>query len=189
LRIEIVKYPNDEDWLIVRNHALFTRRKSTDKVPDEKLKLKFLLSEHSPIYDLRFVVNFFDIPSWITVHYVRHHEGFIPFISSQRNDIQHEYDRKKAPQDTLVNMRFSGNAEAILNISRKRLCHRASSETRSVWMEFLNELQKYCPELEKCCVPQCVYRNGICPEVFEPCGYNKTETFLYKQEKYLKLFE
>jgi hypothetical protein len=132
--------------------------------------------------------NFYDVPSWVTVHLIRHHEGFQPFISSQRNDIQHEYDRRKAPQDTLINMRFSANAQAIINISRKRLCNKASKETKQLWHDFLKELETVFPEIIPFCVPECVYRNGICPEVFGSCGYNKTDWFCEKTSEYRELF-
>jgi hypothetical protein len=119
---------------------------------------------------------------------VRHHEGFQPFIISQRNDIQYEYDRCKAPQDTLINMRFSANAQAIINISRKRLCNKASKETKQLWGDFLCELNFVFPEIIPFCVSECVYRNGICPEVFKSCGYNLTDWFCEKTSEYRNLF-
>lgn len=188
MRIEIIKYPTDEDWLLVRNSALFTHRKSSDKTPSSSLRMKYIASEHSPIRDLIVVANFYDIPSWVSVHLIRHHEGFQPFISSQRNDIQHEYDRNSARQDVPVNMRFSANAQAIINISRKRLCNKASKETHELWDNFLVELNFVFPEIIKFCVPECVYRGGVCPEVFGCCGYNKTKIFDVKLSRYKTLF-
>ena len=52
-----------------------------------------------------------------------------------------------------------------------------------MWKEFLNELKIHEPELVSVCVPECVYRGGICPE-FKSCGWNKTEEFKYMLEKY-----
>jgi hypothetical protein len=37
-------------------------------------------------------------------------------------------------------------------------------------------------------VRECVYRNGLCPEMFT-CGYNKTEAFKEELREYLKGFE
>lgn len=37
-------------------------------------------------------------------------------------------------------------------------------------------------------VKECVYRNGLCPEIFS-CGYNKTEAFKEELKEYLNGFE
>jgi hypothetical protein len=189
LEIKIVDYPTEQDWIRMRNNALFTQRKSSDKSVSSKLKTKFLLSEHSPIYTIRWTVEFYDIPYWTSNQIVRSHEGFTPFVSSQRNDIQYKYDRRKAPQDANVNLRFDGNAEAIITISKKRLCLTASSETRVIWEKFIDELKKVSLELANLCVKPCVYRNGICPEVFSDCKYNCTKKFIKEVEEYRNIFE
>jgi hypothetical protein len=85
-------------------------------------------------------------------------------------------------------MRFSANAQAIINISRKRLCGKASHETSVLWQSFLDELEKVFPEIIPFCVPECIYRNGICPEVFKSCGYNKTSKFQDNSKNYKKMF-
>jgi hypothetical protein len=189
MKVEIIKYPTDEDWIIAHNNALETQRKYSEKVPSSKLKMKYILSEHSPIRSLDFVWRWIDIPYWVAVHIRTHWNGIDHYISSQRNDIQFEYDRRKAPQDEMVNHRCSGNAQAILTISKARKCINASLETRQAWQLFLDTLQPYAPELVSACVKPCVYRNGICPELFKPCGFNQTEKFMYEQDNYLSLFE
>lgn len=185
MEVRIVNSPTDQDWLNVRNDALFTQRKSTDRVPSSELKKKFLISEHSPIRDLKVVWEWIDIPYYVSVHFSRHHQGVEHFVSSQRNDIQKKYDRRSAPQSSPVNHKCTANTQAILNISRARLCLVASPETTKAWRLFLEELYKYEPELVQLCVKPCVYRNGICPEVFKPCGYNKTEHYKKTQEMYI----
>lgn len=37
-------------------------------------------------------------------------------------------------------------------------------------------------------VRECVYRNGMCPEMFT-CGYNKTQAFEEELKEYIKGFE
>lgn len=37
-------------------------------------------------------------------------------------------------------------------------------------------------------VPECVYRNGLCPEI-KSCGYNKTEKFKKELEYYKDIDE
>lgn len=184
MKVVIVNAPTDQDWLNVRNDALFTQRKSTDKAPSSELKKKFLISEHSPIKDIFVRWEWYDVPYWIAMHFRTHGIGIVPFISTQRNDVQDLYDRRKAPQDALVNYRATANMLEILHISRARLCLVASPETTKAWTMFLQELYYHEPELVQLCVKPCVYRNGICPEVFKPCGYNKTEHYKKYQKAY-----
>lgn len=187
MEVRLIKHPTDEDWLIARNNALTTQRKESSIVPSSKLKTKFLFSEHSPIRSLEFIWEWINLPSWVSVHFVRHHEGIAHFVSSQRNDIQFEYDRKKAPQDSPVNHRCVASAQAILNISKARKCTNASIETRQAWQMFLDTIQPVAPELVSLCVKPCIYRNGICPEVFKTCGFNKTEKFQSEMQAYLNI--
>jgi hypothetical protein len=190
--ITIIDFPTDADWIRMRNNALSTQRKENNSLVSSSLKIKFLVSEHSPIYTLHWTVEFLDIPYWVSNQLVRSHEGFVPFVSSQRNDIQKDYDRRKAPQDSPVNLRFEANAAGIISISRKRLCLTASNETRKLWESFLFELKKVSPEIVYLCVKPCVYRHGICPELFSKCRYNSSEKFnneIYEYEKFFKLPE
>jgi hypothetical protein len=190
MKINIIDYPTDDDWTRVRNNALFTQRKDSVHPPTSELRTKFLVSEHSPIYTLHWTIEILDIPSWTSNQFVRSHEGFVPFVSTQRNDKQNEYDRRKAPQDAPVNLRFEANAEGILLMSRKRLCFTASNETRIIWENVIEELKKVSPELAELCVKPCIYRRGICAEVFSTCRYNQSPNFvseLAKYEKYFKL--
>ena len=56
----------------------------------------------------------------------------------------------------------------MINISKKRLCHQASDETRLVWERVIEELYKVEPLVAYVCVPEC-FRSGGCPEM-KPCG-------------------
>lgn len=184
VKIKIIYTPTDQDWLRVRNNALTTQRKKSNKIPVSELKKRFLISEHSLIRDLKVVWEWIDLPYYVSVHLVRHHQGIEHYVSSQRNDIQKMFDRRMAPQSSPVNHRCVANAQAILNISKTRLCLNASPETTKAWTMFLQELYYHEPELVQLCVKPCVYRNGICPEVFKPCGYNKTEHYKKYQKAY-----
>lgn len=85
----------------------------------------------------------------------------------------------------MVNHECEGNAQAIINISRKRLCNCASPETREAWKLFLDEVVKPNePELYSVCVKECIYR-GFCPE-FKSCGYHKTEAYKKELQEYRK---
>lgn len=76
------------------------------------------------------------------------------------------------------------NAEEIVNISRVRLCAKASVETRSVWRALINALRECDPDLFSFCVPACIHQ-GFCRER-SSCGYYKHEQ---AREDYLKNFE
>ena len=75
------------------------------------------------------------------------------------------------------------DAQAIINISKVRLCNQAHVETKRAWLAALEEIVKIDPELYLACVPQCVYR-GFCPE-FKPCGYVNTEGYKAYRENYI----
>lgn len=186
--VNLIRYPTDKDWLLIRNLALSTRRGISEKTPSSKLKSKFLSTEHSPIRGLHFVWEWIDLPYWVSVHFSRHNVGISHYVSTQRNDVQKEYDRKKAPQDSPVNHTCYANAQAVINISQARLCFTASNETREAWQLFLNSIKEIAPELYKLCVPHCIYRNGICPELFSDCRYNTSEIFNNKLKEYNKNF-
>ena len=170
-----------KNWLDIKNAALNTVGKESTKEPTSDWKRRILLAEHSPIRKLRISAKWIGLKSWISVHFVRHKIGIEHFVSTQRDD-RTEVDRNKAPQDTLVNHEFDADAQAVINISRKRLCFKSHKETRMEWMNFLIELNKFEPELYSACVPECIYR-GHCFE-FESCGFYKTEHFANKLKLY-----
>lgn len=101
--------------------------------------------------------------------FVRHHIGVEKWISTQRTD-RTGIDRNAARQDTPVNMDMEGNAQALINMGKVRLCYQASKETRE-YMEDLKISIKEAgqEELSNVLVPQCIYRAG-CSE-FNCCGY------------------
>ena len=135
--------------------------------PSSKWKYKILLAEHSPIRLLSFRWTWYDIPYFVSTHFVRHKIGIEHFVKTSRTD-RTGIDRNKLRQDNPVNHSCHANAQAIINISRKRLCNKASHETKTAWIYFLDELAKIEPELYNACTSECVYR-GFCPEM-EPCG-------------------
>lgn len=167
-KVTLLEHPTDEDWLKVKQRALVTIGKKSNKVPDMDWKIKILKAAHSPIRKLEFSFYLENIPSWVATHLARHIHAQ-PYIKSQRNDRQANYDRNKAPQDTPVNMIWDMNAEELITISHKRLCYLASEETREVVKQICKLVVESNPEFKGLLVPLCVYRNGLCDEMF-PCG-------------------
>jgi hypothetical protein len=79
------------------------------------------------------------------------------------------------PQSAPVDHECFANAQALIFISRKRLCRQASPETTAAWKLVLDEVKQCEPELHSVCVPECVYRS-FCPE-FKSCGYVETAAY------------
>lgn len=157
------------DWDLVYTTALATERKSVfGKMPSDKWKRKMVRSPHSPIRALQYLIQF-ECPYFVSVHLTRHHEGVQWFVGSQRNDRQNEYDRNSARQDTPVMVTCIINGDALQFISRRRLCGKASHETREVWKKIVASIAELDPIIASVCVPECVYR-GFCPE-FKPCRF------------------
>lgn len=148
-----------------------------------------ILSEHSPLRELEFDIKIYRIPYWVSNHFVRHVHAQ-PFVSTSRPDITgSKISRHDMRQDDLVNLQLSLNAQEIINISKLRLCNKASKETREIWYKVIDELARTEPLLASACVPQCVYR-GFCPEP-KSCGKTKRSTFHFTRRFYknLKLYK
>ena len=188
------------DWIRVVNAARMTWGKQPiDHEPSDKFKRKILLAEHSPIRLLEYDFTIEDIRQWVTVHLVRHHEGYEKFVHTQRQDINKEIEnitgeiirickeegllrqgwreRDYMFQGECNDMAMTCNAQAFINISRKRLCYGCPSpETRIAWEVVIEALKEVDPILAEKCVPECKYRN-FCPETKRCCGYVNTDNF------------
>lgn len=202
-RIECVK----PDWIRVVNAARRTwGKKPIDHEPSDKFKKKILLAEHSPIRLLEYDFTIEDVRQWVTVHLVRHHEGCEKFVHSQRQDINNQIEvltkevinvlreaglsrdgwkeRDYLFQGQCNDMDMTCNAQAFINISRKRLCKGCPSpETRMAWEIVIEKLSEIDPILAEKCVPECVYR-GFCPELDRCCGYCNTNAYKERLKKY-----
>lgn len=171
------------------NRALNAARRTIgknpiDKEPSKSWKAKMLLAEHSPIRLVEFDIHIDGIRQWVTTHLVRHHLGFLPFVHSQRADRRKlDCSRDDLPQGSLNDMDLTVNAQALINVSRKRLCNCASPETREAWKGIVTAISKIDPVMAEKCVPECVYR-GFCPEFMHSCGYFKSEAFQQALENY-----
>lgn len=171
-----------DNWQDVKNATMNTIGKDKGAYPSSDWKRRLLLSEHSPIRKLHIGWKWSDLKYWVSVHLVRHKYGIEHFVSTQRTD-RTGISRDEMPQNSLVNHECEANAQALINISRKRLCHCASLETRQAWQQVKNEIALVEPELASVMVKECVYRNGLCPEMFT-CGYNKTKLFEEELKEY-----
>lgn len=164
-------------------------KKPLDKEPSNSWKAKMLLAEHSPIRLIEYEWTWSDIMQWVTTHLVRHHEGCEKFVHSQRGDrraILDEYNvssRNELPQGATNDMDMTANAQALISISRKRLCSCASKETREAWKQVQDAIREVDPVMADKMVPECIYR-GFCPEFMNPCGYANTEKYQQDLKRY-----
>jgi len=151
------------------------------KEPSNRWKKQILLAEHSPIRQIAFKWKWYDLPYWVSVHLVRHWLGILHFVKTSRSD-RTGIAREKLPQDNPVDHECEANAQALINISRKRLCKKASKETQEAWKLVVEKLKEKDEVLASVCVPECIYR-GFCPE-FESCGWCRTLDYSSFIEKY-----
>ena len=174
-------------WEKVKRSARTTiGREGEGAYPSNAWKKQILLAEHSPIRKIKFSWKWTNLKSWVSVHFVRHWLGIIHFVTTQRVD-RTGIDRDKSPQDTPVEHEAEANAQALINISRKRLCAKASSDTRKAWSEVKDEVKEKDPILASVMVKECIYR-GFCPEG-DSCGYSKTEAYKRELETYRNVEE
>lgn len=139
---------------------------------ESKMSLeKIYKSGHSPMRAMMFSIEMYDIPTFVSVHLVRHNIGINHYVKTNREDRPGSYTGDLG-RNQPVNHMCIVNAEAILNIAHKRLCSTTHKETKAVIEEWKKQIAKVDPDLARLMVPQCWYRNGYCPE-FKPCGICK----------------
>lgn len=116
---------------------------------------------HSPIRTQIFYVEMYDIPTYVSVHLVRHKIGCEHFVKSNRG--------KDAviTRDTPVNHLMLMNAESLMNLAHARLCYKSDVQTVSVMRKIREAMEAVDSDLVSHLIPICVYRNGICPELTE----------------------
>ena len=67
-------------------------------------------------------------------------------------------NRDELPQGAEVEMELEANTQALINMSRKRLCTQASPETREVMQAMKDEVSKRDKFVAEVMVKECVYR-------------------------------
>ncbi len=122
--------------------------------------------EHSPIRTQMFWVEMIGIPTFVSVHFVRHKVGVEHYVRSNRDDRGGD---EKVDRDTPVNHAMLCNAQALIHMSRKRLCGRAHQTTREVMKLVRLGVAYEDGGLAAFMVPECDYRGGICHELVS-CG-------------------
>lgn len=122
--------------------------------------------EHSPIRSQMFVVKMEGIPSYVSVHLVRHKIGVEHFVQTMRDD---RGAKEVADRNTPVNHTMILNAQTLINMAKKRLCYKASDKTREVFNLIVDAVAVVDEDLPKFLEPECIYRGGFCHEP-KMCG-------------------
>lgn len=172
-------------WEWAKRSALKTvglKPKTTQ--PTDQWKADMLIAEHSPIRLVNYYISIDNIRQWVTTHLVRHWLGFIPFVHTQREDRRKlDLSRDELPQGSLNDMDIVANAQALINVSRKRLCTCASKETREAWEAVKKSIAEVDPVMADKMVKNCIYR-GFCPEGKKCCGFVNTKQFVKELYEY-----
>jgi thymidylate synthase ThyX len=168
-------------WSRAYEAALMTNGKRTTKEPTDEWKDKILMAEHSPIRMVEYDIYLEGIPSFVAMHLVRQHIGCEKFVVTNRED-RRNVNPEEINRLTPVDMMMTCNAQSLINISRKRLCNKASKETREVWQAVKDAIAEIDPIMARRMCRECVYR-GFCPEM-KPCGFVDTNKHMEEMVEY-----
>lgn len=179
-----VKVEQVTQWSRALDAARWTIGKSRlKKEPSDEWKDKIIMAEHSPIRLVEFDIWIEDIPAFVAAHLVRHHEGVVPFQCTNRED-RREVNPEEINRLTPVNLMMSCNVQALINISRKRLCKCAHKETIKAWQTVKDAIAEVDPIVARRMCRECVYR-GFCPEM-KSCGFVDTNKHMEEMIEYFK---
>ena len=123
--------------------------------------------EHSPMRTQLFIVRMIDIPTFVSVHFVRHSIGITHYVGSNRDD----RGGTEADRYTPVDHMMLCNAESLINMARKRLCFKAHADTMKTMIEIRDAVDIVDPALAGAMIPECMRRKG-CHEL-KSCGWYK----------------
>ena len=133
----------DINWQKIKSACMTTISKEAGpNEPSHEWKRKLLLCEHSPIRRGSISWKWEEIPYAISTHFVRHHEGVEKWVGTERTD-RTGVDREERSQMNYVPMEMEANIQALINISKKRLCTCADPTTRLYWEKVLEAIAQY----------------------------------------------
>lgn len=156
------------DFYIFKRACEITSKSKLSDARAEKLLEKMYSAEHSPIRTRLFWIELHNVPTFVCNHFVRHKVGVEFFCQSHRAD-RSGVENSKSNRLTPTTFAMLANAQALINMARKRLCRKASLETRMIMGLIKNAVFYVDPKLSSCLNPDCLYRGGKCHELFS-CG-------------------
>lgn len=180
------QYPAELMWQQVRDRARRTvGKESLGSAVSASFKAELCVSEHSPLRELRFVLHFRGIPTYIAQQFSRHRislqnpgdyqyleENIAPadvehYVRTQRSDRTGE---ARGSQEAPIDYDCIINAQGLIDMSKKRLCMAADPKAHALWLEVKKGVAVLEPMLAAMLVPSCLYR-GFCPEVRMNCAW------------------
>lgn len=138
---------------------------------------KIYKCEHSPIRTQMFWVEMSDVPVFVSTHFIRHKIGAEHWAMTQRDD-RGGAGNDVVTRNTPTFHSMLVNAQVLIAMAKKRLCYQSSDETVELMNLMREAVREVDPTLAKYMVPECVYRNGLCPEL-KPCGKLKLQMKKY----------
>ena len=120
---------------------------------------------HSLSRTQMFTVKMYSIPTFVSVHLVRHKIGVEHYVKSNRDDRGGEEANRWTPVDHMMVL----NAGALIEMSHRRLCFQAHEETRKVWIAVCEAVDRVDDGLGKYMRPMCFFKGMTCSEP-KPCG-------------------
>ena len=150
------------DIALARKACAFTSGKETSNIGLATL----YKCEHSPIRCILFWIEMKDIPSFVSVHFVRHKIGVEHFVKSLRDDRGGDGTEDR---NSPVNHAMLINAQELIHMARKRMCNKAHPKTREVMNMIWKAIYGIDPYLADYMGEDCQYRR----QCVEPhsCGY------------------
>lgn len=157
------------NWDFIKEACMTTIGKQAGKTPNSVWKRKLLLCQHSPIRRGIISWRWDDIPYCNMGHFVRHHVGCTPYVSTSRED-RTSIPRDERRQTDPVSMEMDANIQSLIDMAERRLCYCADATTREYMIDLIEEIKKYDEDIAWALVPQCV-RCGSCVEQFGHCKF------------------
>ena len=170
-------------WENALSAARFTVGKETKSatIPSFEWKMELCRAEHSPLREVVYRIECHDMPWRVLWHLVRHHVGIEKYVRTSRPD------RRPDATTDLYDVIFTINAQAVIQISRLRLCNAAWKETVKSWKQILAAINDIDPSVPSWCCPRCV-QMGACPER-KCCNFIHTDGYEEWRTRYLSNFK
>lgn len=167
MKTKIVNF--DVNWGFIKEGCMATIGKQAGKEPNKEWKRKLLLCQHSPLRRGIISWKWEEIPYCNMGHFVRHHVGCTPFVSTSRED-RTNVPRNERKQTDTVSMEMDANIQSLIDMAGRRLCLCSDKTTIEYMKDLVEAIREYDEDIAWRLVPQCVNYGG-CIEKFGNCKF------------------
>lgn len=158
------------NWQAIKDACMQTIGKEAgENEPPKAWKRKLLISRHSPIRRGMISWKWENIPFYVMGHFVRHHVGCTPYVSTSRED-RTNVPREERKQTDHVSMQMDANIQSLIDMAEKRLCMQSDATTRQYMESLKDTIAEYDEDIAWALAPSGIYKCG-CPEKFGNCSY------------------